>query len=80
MNDYAKEWGEKAEKMLVGRTIVSARYMTKSEADGFGWHTRPLVLLLDDGMSIFASSDDEGNDAGALFTTDPVLDTFPTLL
>lgn len=80
MIDYAKPWAEKAEKLLVGRKIISARYMTKDEAKGFGWHTRPLVLLLDDGTSIFASSDDEGNGAGALFTTDPVVDTFFVIL
>ena len=61
-----KEWNEQAEKAFKGRRIVSARYMDKKEARKHGWSRRPLVLL-DDGTAIYASSDDEGNDGGALF-------------
>lgn len=51
----------------MGRKIVGARYMLPNEARNHGWHRRPLVLILDDGTAIYPSSDDEGNDAGAIF-------------
>ena len=35
-----------------------------------GWYSRPVAFLLDNGVWIFPSADDEGNNGGALFTTD----------
>lgn len=70
------KWTNIANKMLVGRKIVGTRYLTKAEKESLGWHSRPIVLILDDGTLIFPATDDEGNDGGALFTTnkqDPVI-------
>jgi hypothetical protein len=55
--------------------------MTPAEAREMGWHHRPLVLVMDDGTLLFPSSDDAGNDAGALFGQDPKGGdlTFPVL-
>jgi hypothetical protein len=36
-------------------------------------------MILDDGNMIYPSSDDEGNNAGALFTCDPAQPTLPVL-
>ena len=63
-----QKWNKKAES-LIGRKIVGARYMTKEEAEEWGFYSQPIVLLLDDRNFIFPSRDDEGNDAGALFSS-----------
>lgn len=70
------KWTGIAKGLLVGRRIVEVGYMTREEAAGLGWSRRPVVLTLDDGTTIYPSSDDEGNGPGALYTsseTDPVL-------
>ena len=68
--DYAKQWTEVASSILLNRKIVQVRYMNQSEADDMGWYSRPVAFLLDNGIWIFPSADDEGNNGGALFTTD----------
>ena len=68
--DYAKKWTEVASSLLLNRKIVKVRYMNQSEADDMGWYSRPVAFLLDNGVWIFPSADDEGNNGGALFTTD----------
>jgi hypothetical protein len=60
-------WSERAEKALVGRTIVGARYLTKDEVEGLGWTQSVLVMQLDDGTLLYPSMDDEGNNGGAMF-------------
>lgn len=78
--DYVKMWTEKAEKALVGKTIVGVSYMTPMEADNvFGWAKRPIVMTLSDGSILFPSSDDEGNAAGSLFTSIDGLETIPVI-
>jgi hypothetical protein len=63
------KWAEIASNQLLGRRIVGVRYMTIPEMQDFFWQSRALVLELDDGSMIFPAADDEGNDAGVLFTT-----------
>ena len=70
MPTIRKHWEKEASK-LVGRKIVKARYLTEEEAEGQGWDNSAVVLQLDDGSCIYPSSDDEGNDAGALFIYGP---------
>ena len=62
------DWDKKA-KNLVGRKIVGARYLTDEECKEMGWYNKPIAILLDDESWIFPSMDDEGNDGGALFST-----------
>jgi hypothetical protein len=59
-----------ANLLLQGKQIQSVRYMTESEAEGFGWYKRPVVIVLNDGLRLIASMDDEGNDGGSLFWQD----------
>lgn len=66
-NDLRAQWAEKFTR-LKGRTITVIRYLTDEECEVMGWHRAPLVLQLDDGTLLIPSRDDEGNDAGALFT------------
>lgn len=53
---------------LVGRTIKAVRWMSAQESVNCGFDQAPIVLVLDDNTLLFPSRDDEGNDAGALFT------------
>jgi hypothetical protein len=60
---------------LVGLTIVEVRPMTDAELKGEDWgvnlrHGRPPCLVLSNGTRLYPSSDDEGNDPGALFGVD----------
>jgi len=72
-------WVEKAQSVFVGRTIVAARYLTTDEAENLGWCNRAVVFELDNGTLVWPSADDEGNDAGALFTTDERAGTLPVI-
>ncbi len=55
----------------VGLRITGVRMMTKLELMAEGWEDSfggfPVVLELEDGGKIYASSDPEGNDSGCLF-------------
>lgn len=77
--DSIKLWTNRTSVVLVGRKIVKVRYMTKKEAEDCGFLRRAVVIQLDNGVSIFPSRDDEGNDAGALMTTDDTLQTIPVI-
>lgn len=77
--DIAKIWSDKASKALVGKTIVKVDYITNLDAKGMGWRGRSIALILNDGSVLFPSADDEGNEAGALFTTIEGLETIPVI-
>jgi hypothetical protein len=77
--ELTTRWEDVAKKLLLNRKIVGVRYMTQGEADDHGWYTRCVVIKLDNGVLIYPSADDEGNNAGALFTTDPDEQTLPVL-
>ena len=77
--DYTHMWTARAQKLLNGRTIRCATYLSTEEAKGLGWYGRALAIELDNGVVIFASQDDEGNGPGALFTSDDSLPTIPVL-
>ena len=72
-------WENQAALVLVGRKIKAVRYLYPKEAEGLGWYGRSVVIELDNGVLVWPSSDDEGNDAGALFTTDERADTLPVI-
>ena len=74
-----QQWTEDAAKHLVGRTIESVRYLTPSLADELDWSMRPLIIRLDNGTVIYPTSDDEGNNGGALHTTIKGLEIIPVL-
>lgn len=72
-------WESIARKMLEGKTIATVRYMTEEEAANSGFCSSPIVMILDDGSYIFPMRDDEGNDAGALATSDQENPTLPVI-
>lgn len=77
--DYQAKWTEIASDLLLNRKIVKVRYMEQAEADDMGWYSRPVAFLLDNGVWVFPSADDEGNNGGALFTTDRNNSVLPVL-
>ena len=57
---------------IKGAKIVNVREMTKEEASSEGWRLGRdgwRVLVLDNGIKLYASQDYEGNGPGALFFT-----------
>ena len=79
MTTTVERWTQEAAAKLQGRTIKAVRYMTEEEQEACGWYSRAVVLVLDDGHAIWPSRDDEGNDAGALFTTYDELPGVPVI-
>ena len=77
--DLVKKWEKDIIPKLVGRKIVSCRYMTEKEMEGLGWDSKTLIITLEGNVKLFASSDDEGNSAGALFTNIRGLETIPVI-
>lgn len=59
---------------LVGRRIVDIRRMTQQEKDCEFWEEArgesAVVLVLDSGLVLYPSRDEEGNGPGALFGVD----------
>jgi hypothetical protein len=70
-------WAIEAEKLLKGKTIESVRYLSQKECEEMDWHRSPPVIFLSDGSWIMPARDDEGNDGGALFTSDDDLPVIP---
>ena len=86
-----KQWTNKITNLLVGREIINVEYMTDKETKELMWDSKPICLLLRDvrpinkkgdrrpDVWIYPSMDDEGNNAGALFTTEKDLPTIPVI-
>lgn len=60
---------------IKGQKIIEVRKMTQKEMDVEGWDDElsrnlAVVLVLKNGVRIYASQDDEGNGLGTLFGTD----------
>ena len=56
---------------IIGQKIVNIRRMTSREAKAEGWYRTTTVLVLENGIKLYASRDSEGNDAGAMFGDGP---------
>ena len=76
-----KGWEGRAKKALIGLQIVGVRYLREDEVAGLGLSHTVLVLELSNGSLLFPSTDDEGNDGGAMFgqTKDGGDMTFPVI-
>lgn len=65
-------------KRLVGRKIKKVKWLSPDESyEYFGWDYQPLEIHLDDGTILTPSADDEGNNAGAIFTNIKGFETIP---
>jgi hypothetical protein len=56
---------------LIGRKIVNVRSLTHKDLDDIGWEGNAIQLVLDDGSTLTASGDPEGNHPGSLFYDTP---------
>ena len=74
-----QQWIQRISKLLVGKKIVKVEYMNQTDAEEQGWYKRPIQIRLEDGTWLTPSMDDEGNDGGALFTSDEDLPTIPVI-
>lgn len=81
MNELEIEdhWAKIASGLLLGKKITRVRYVSPKEADDMGWTSRPVAFMLETGVWVFASMDDEGNDGGAMFTSHPDTSVLPVL-
>ena len=70
MDKTEKRWTKVAKDILLNRKITYVRYLNDEELKEAMWYKKPIAMLLDNGVWIYPSMDDEGNDGGALFTTD----------
>jgi len=73
------KWTRDISKYLVGRKITKIDYMSQEEVDEFGWYSASVRIHLDNGFILVPSRDDEGNDAGAIFTNIEGLDVIPVI-
>ena len=76
IEDY---WTNEASYLLLGKKITRVRYVSHREAEDMEWTSRPVAFMLETGVWVFASMDDEGNDGGALFTSHPEKSVLPVL-
>ena len=72
-------WNKKVREFLVGKTIKSVRYMTDAEMEDFMWYRKPVIIDFTDGSYMIPQSDDEGNNGGALYTSDKKLGVIPAI-
>jgi len=72
-----RDWSGDATKIFKGKTVRKIEYLTDDEMNHMGWDSRAPVIVFTDGSWIIASSDDEGNEAGALFTSAPKMNVIP---
>ena len=55
-----------ARERLLNRRIVEVRYLNRDECRRLMWGFTGVVFVLDNGATVYAARDSEGNDAGAL--------------
>jgi len=79
MKDIDKYWLDEAKRLLLHKRIVNVRYLTADEAEDMGWDQRSVAFQTQDGLWFFPSRDDEGNDAGALFTSEGGVNCLPVI-
>ena len=72
-----KDWSGDATKIFKGKVIKRIEYLSDQEVKDMMWYNRAPVIVFTDGSWIMASKDDEGNDAGALFTSNRKMEVIP---
>jgi hypothetical protein len=74
-----KNWIKKISDQLVGRKIVKIEYCSEKEMEYQGWHNQPVQIKLDNGIWLTPTSDDEGNNGGAIHTNIKELPIIPVI-
>lgn len=71
-------WQKLVDKHLVGRKIVKVKWLDpKKTEELYNWYSQPCEIHLDNGAILTPSSDDEGNEAGSIFTNITELPVIP---
>jgi len=65
-SDFLVACNTVARERLLHRRIVEVRYLTADECQRLMWDRTSVALVLDDGTTVYAARDAEGNDAGSL--------------
>ena len=62
---------------MVGQKITDVRWLTREQTDDIAehWYNQPIQITLENGVSLIPMSDDEGNEAGAMSTNIPKMET-----
>jgi len=64
-----QQFMDKLKKALVGQTITKVEYLSpKDTKELLDWDYQPCEIHLSNGTILTPSADDEGNNAGAIFT------------
>ena len=78
--EIREHWGNLASNFLVGKTIRRVRYLNDQEREDIAWEKSALIIEFTDGHWIVPMRDDEGNDAGSLWTSSQSkLNVIPTI-
>ena len=51
-------WNKNAEKILLGQKIVRVEYMSKEDAEEMDWYSRPIQILLSNGVWLTPQQDE----------------------
>jgi hypothetical protein len=64
-------------KHMVGQKITDVRWLTKEQTEDIAdyWYNQPIQITLENGVTLVPMSDDEGNEAGAMATNIPSMET-----
>ena len=62
---------------MVGQKITEVRWLTKEQTEDVAehWYNQPIQITLENGVKLIPMSDDEGNEAGAISTNIPKIET-----
>jgi len=72
-----KDWSGDATKIFKGKIIKRIEYLSDQEVKEMMWYNSAPIIVFTDGSWIMASKDDEGNDAGAMFTSNEKMSVIP---
>ena len=78
-DELSKAWQKKIEKHLLGKSIIKVEYMSEKDSEEQGWSNRPIQILLNNGVWLTMTSDDEGNSGGAIHTNIKELPIIPVI-
>ena len=78
-DELSKAWQKKIEKHLLGKSIIKVEYMSEKDSEEQGWTNRPIQILLNNGVWLTMTSDNEGNSGGAIHTNIKELPIIPVI-
>ena len=77
--DIKEKWESRACSMILGKKVIKVEYIPTDECKDYGWYSKPISIIFNDGTRLIAMCDDEGNSCGALHTSFENVRCFPQL-